>query len=231
MKIVITNDDGIDAPGLVALERAAREFGEVVVVAPDRQLSGCSHAATTETPIEVCERGAGRFAIGGTPVDCVRLALFHLAPDAEVVLSGVNDGGNLGADIWFSGTVAAAREAAFFQRTAMAVSQYRKGRGKPFPIDRAAQWTTLLLAQLLAREQQRQTFWNVNFPDPPEVSAACPAMVECDADYNPLPVAYELRGGKYHYAGNYHLRERSPGSDVAACFDGAIAVSRVALPG
>lgn len=230
MRILLTNDDGIEAPGLIALEQAARAFGEVVVVAPDRHLSGCSHQATTSGAIEVHERGAHRFAVVGTPVDCVRLALFHLASDVDVVLSGVNEGGNLGADIWFSGTVAAAREAAFFQRKAIAVSQYRQGRGKPFPIERAAQWTTAVLGALLARESRSNAFWNVNFPDPPELDAPCPASVECHADYFPLPVAYELRDGKYHYCGNYHERQRSPGSDVAACFAGSISVTQVDLP-
>ena len=230
MKIVLTNDDGIDAPGMEALWMAAQEFGEVVVVAPDRHLSGCSHQATTSGAIEVQECGPHRFAIVGTPVDCVRLALFHLVPDADVVLSGVNEGGNLGSDIWFSGTVAAAREAAFFDRQAIAISQYRKGRGKAFPIERAAQWTKVVLAQLLREPAQRQSFWNVNFPDPPELDGECPAIVPCHADYYPLPVAYEMRDGAYHYCGNYHQRERSPGSDVATCFGGAISLTRVTLP-
>jgi 5'-nucleotidase len=169
--------------------------------------------------------------VSGTPVDCIRLALFQLATDIDVVLSGVNEGGNLGADIWFSGTVAAAREAAFFRRPAIAVSQYRLGRGKPFPIDRAAHWTHCVLTDLLQRNPSANAFWNVNLPDPPDHAADCPPIVHCKADDFPLPVAYELRDGKFHYSGSYHQRERAPGSDVATCFGGEIAVSLLELPG
>ena len=92
MKLLLTNDDGIEAPGLCVLEQVAQEFGEVVVVAPDRHLSGCSHQVTTHQPLRITEQAANRFAVGGTPADCVRLGLLHVAPDADWVFSGVNDG-------------------------------------------------------------------------------------------------------------------------------------------
>ena len=111
MRILLTNDDGIDAPGLEALRQAAAPLGEVVLVAPLDTLSGCSHRVTTDHPVRVHERGPGRYAIDGTPADCARVGLYGLARDAAWVLSGVNAGGNLGADVWHSGTVAAAREA------------------------------------------------------------------------------------------------------------------------
>jgi 5'-nucleotidase len=97
MKILLTNDDGIDAPGINALAEAMEGLGEVVIVAPDQAVSGCSHRATTHEALRVEERGERRYAVAGSPADCVRLAMLHLADDAEWVLSGVNDGGNLGA--------------------------------------------------------------------------------------------------------------------------------------
>src|SRR5262245_36371129 len=104
MKLLLTNDDGIDAPGLGALLAAAAGVGEPVVVAPLDAHSGCSHRVTTHGPIRVERRGPGRFAVAGTPADCVRVGLHDLAPDAGWVLAGINAGGNLGADVWHSGT-------------------------------------------------------------------------------------------------------------------------------
>src|SRR5438046_2980116 len=109
MKLLLSNDDGIDAPGLAALLDAARDFGEPVVVAPASPQSGTSHTVTWERGVRLEPRGANRFAIHGTPADCARLGLLRLAPDAKWVLSGINDGGNLGADVYYSGTVAAVR--------------------------------------------------------------------------------------------------------------------------
>src|SRR5436853_563150 len=106
MRFLLTNDDGIDAPGLSALIEAARELGEVAIVAPERTHSGCGHQVTTHGPIQLRRLAANRLAITGTPADCVRLALHSLAPDFDWVLSGVNAGGNLGADVFHSGTVA-----------------------------------------------------------------------------------------------------------------------------
>ena len=111
MRFLLTNDDGIDAPGLQALYDAASQLGEVTVAAPTLVHSGCGHRVTTDAPFAVEEMGTGRFAVAGTPADCVRVALHDLAPRVDWVLSGVNAGGNLGADVYHSGTVAAVREA------------------------------------------------------------------------------------------------------------------------
>jgi hypothetical protein len=111
MKLLLTNDDGIDAPGLAALAAAAEQLGEAVVVAPLEGHSGCGHRVTTDEELTILGRGVSRFAVDGTPADCVRVALHSLAPEASHVLAGINAGGNLGADVWISGTVAAVREA------------------------------------------------------------------------------------------------------------------------
>src|SRR5260370_8063245 len=98
MKLLLTNDDGIHASGLRALFEAARQLGESVVVAPADALSGCSHRVTTSGPLCIARHGAGRYAVAGTPADCVRVGLHTLAPDPAWVLSGLNPAANLGAD-------------------------------------------------------------------------------------------------------------------------------------
>jgi 5'-nucleotidase len=150
MKLLLTNDDGIDAPGLAALLAAARAVGDPVVAAPTGPQSGVSHAVTTGTAVRVEPRGPDRFAVFGTPADCVRVGLHRLAPDAAFVLSGINHGGNLGADVYYSGTVAAVREAVLHGWTGVAVSHYKR-RGLDFDWARAAGWAARVLADLLAR--------------------------------------------------------------------------------
>ncbi len=127
MRVLIANDDGIDAPGIHALVRAFAQAGhEVTVAAPDRQRSAASQSMTMDRPIAVREQkvpGAVRaYAIGGTPVDCVKVALNKLCTDAEIVVSGINRGYNVGSDVLYSGTVGAAMEAALCGRAAIAVS-------------------------------------------------------------------------------------------------------------
>ena len=112
MKLLLTNDDGIDAPGLAALARTLPAWARRCSIAPHTHLSGCSHRVTTDQPLRLEARGDTRFALDGTPADCVRVGLAHLMPHADWVVAGLNHGGNLGADVHHSGTVAAVREAA-----------------------------------------------------------------------------------------------------------------------
>ena len=226
MKILLTNDDGIDAPGLAALAVAARSLGgEPVVVAPAEPHSGCGHRVTTGRPLVVEQAEPGRFRVHGTPADCVRLALARLAPDVDLVLSGINAGGNLGADIHHSGTVAAAREAALHGRLAVAASQYHR-RGMTIEWGRSAAWLEAVLALLRGRPVPAGEFWNVNLPDL-ELGLPAPAIVECAVDPSPFTLEYRLTDDGWHYGASYHERPRVAGGDVATCFGGAIAVSRL----
>ena len=229
MKILLTNDDGIDAPGLAALAKAARCLGDrVVVVAPAEQHSGCGHRVTTDRPLVVDEMTHGRFRVHGTPADCVRLGLAELVPDATLVISGINAGGNLGADIHLSGTVAAAREAAFHGRPAVAASHYHS-RANPIDWERAAEWLEGVLLGLGDRlTDVPGGFWNVNLPDLPAASIP-PAIVECPVDPSPLALGYRLAEGGWHYDSSYHERPRVAGGDVAVCFSGGISLSRVRI--
>ncbi len=227
MRFLLTNDDGIDAPGLNALLQAATALGEPVVVAPTEHQSGCSHQVTTGKAIGFERRGEGRFAVRGTPADCVRVGLHGLAAGAEWVLSGINAGGNLGADVYHSGTVAAVREGVLHGLPGIALSQYHR-RGVPLDWGQASAWVVPVLRDLLARPLPPGRFWNVNLPHL-EPGAAAPAVVFCDLDPGPLPLSFRREGDLFHYNGDYHQRRRVPGSDVDVCFGGRIAIAQVAL--
>ncbi|HEY1381805.1 MAG TPA: 5'/3'-nucleotidase SurE [Gemmataceae bacterium] len=227
MKLLLSNDDGIDAPGLAALAEAASGLGEVCVVAPVAAHSGCSHRVTTQEPIVVELRGDGRAAVHGTPADCVRVALHRYCPDFDWVLAGINAGGNLGADVYLSGTVSVVREAVLHGRPGIAFSCFKR-RELEYDWPRAARWVRRLLPELLAEPWEPGVFWNVNLPHPPP-GAPDPEAVRCRLDPHPLPLSFRDEGGKLYYDGNYHGRLRTPGRDVDVCFRGQIAVTRLNL--
>jgi 5'-nucleotidase len=226
MKILVTNDDGIEAPGLEALVAVARHFGEPLVVAPRQPHSGCSHRVTTQDPIHVEETAAGVFVVDGTPADCVRVALHDLLTEPAWVLAGINAGGNLGADVHLSGTVAAVREAALHRLPGVAISQYRK-RGLDTDWQRASAWTRAILKEIFTLTRRAGEFWNVNLPHPETVEL--PQAVYCPLDSSPLPVRFRRDGLLRHYEGDYHQRSRQPGADVDVCFSGRIAITRLTL--
>lgn len=225
MTIVITNDDGIDAPGIQALSVAID--GPKLWVAPRDHLSGCGHQVTTSTPIHISKRSETHYAIAGTPADCVRLTVSHLCPRVSWVLSGINAGGNLGVDAYISGTVAAAREAAIHGISAIAISQYRQG-GKPTDWERATHLTQTVLKNLLAQPCSPYSFWNVNLPylHPQEPD---PEIVFCPPSRDPLLAQYEINGEYCQYIGNYSQRHRTLGTDVDVCFGGKIAISKIMI--
>lgn len=227
MVFLLTNDDGIDAPGLEALAAAVADLGPCVWIAPHAPQSGCSHRVTTEDPLRVEHRIADRWAVEGTPADCVRLALTKLAPQVKCVLSGINHGGNLGADVHHSGTVAAVREAALHGIPGIALSQYRK-RGQDVDWQRSTRWLRPVIQELLRRNWSPGTFWNVNLPHL-AAEAPDPELVVCPLDPSPLPISYRDENGLWHYNGNYHERARCPGSDVDVCFGGRIAASLLSV--
>jgi len=225
MTLILTNDDGIDAPGIRALHKAVN--AKSVIVAPKDHHSGCGHQVTTTRAIPVLRRSDTEYAVGGTPADCTRLALTHLCPDATWVLSGINAGGNLGVDVYISGTVAAVREAAMHGIPGIAISHWIR---RPLVVDWdvAARCTAKVLADLLNRPIEPNTFWNVNLPHL-EPGAADPEVVFCEPSTKPLPVNYRVDGDEYYYAGVYAQRHRTPGTDVDVCFSGKIAVTQIRL--
>ncbi|MBW4581551.1 MAG: 5'/3'-nucleotidase SurE [Tildeniella nuda ZEHNDER 1965/U140] len=228
MTLVLTNDDGIDAPGIRSLLKAVSQLnGNAIIVAPQAPHSGCGHQVTTTKPIHVQQRSTVEYAIGGTPADCVRIALNHCVSDAHWVLSGINAGGNLGSDVYISGTVAAVREAALYRIPGVAISQYRQG-GRAIDWAIAAQLTTHVLQALFARDWEPGTYWNVNLPHL-DASEPIPDIVFCQPCTQPLPGNYRIEGDYFYYAGEYAKRQRDTGSDVDVCFSGHIAITRITL--
>jgi 5'-nucleotidase len=222
---VLTNDDGWDSPGLDALRQAALALGRCRVIAPVGCHSSCGHGVTTHAPIGVEVKGDGLIAVAGTPADCVRLALYQLAPKPRWIFSGINAGANLGADIHHSGTVAAVREGVLRGVRGIALSHYI-ARGRAIDWAAAARWARKVLCQLVALPWEPGTFWNVNFPHP-EVGGQDPAVVFCPLDPSPLPLAYRMDDGRFVYAGDYQKRARQAGADIDVCFGGQIAVTLV----
>jgi 5'-nucleotidase len=227
MRLLLSNDDGIDAPGLAALDGLARQLGEVVTVAPVSPCSSCGHQVTTTHPIRAHQHAPDRFSVEGWPADCVRVGLCGLELEVDWVLAGINAGGNLGADVHVSGTVAAVREAALLGRPGIALSQYRR-RGRDIDWDRSARWALAVVRALLEQGCPPGAFWNVNLPHLAPADPD-PEVVYCPLDSQPLPVRFRRDGNTFVYAGDYHARPRDPDADVAVCFAGAVAVSLLRL--
>ncbi|WP_080810210.1 5'/3'-nucleotidase SurE [Halomicronema hongdechloris] len=226
MTIVLTNDDGIDAPGIMAL-RQALNGRAAAIVAPEQPLSGCSHQINRGGPITIGARHCDEYAIGGTPADCTRVALSHLYPQAQWLLSGINAGGNLGADIHVSGTVAAVREAALLRIPGIALSHYIH-RGRPIDWTLAIRLATKVLERLLAHPPKAGQFWNVNLPHLTMADPE-PELVFCPLCTQPLPTDFVVEGDQFHYVGDYSQRRYDPDSDVAVCFGGQISVTPIHL--
>lgn len=227
MTIVLTNDDGIDAPGIAALQKALPPDQPYLIVAPDQPLSGCSHQLNRGGAIALHQRTDTAFAVGGTPADCTRVAVSHLATDVQWVLSGINAGGNLGADTYVSGTVAAVREATLLRVPGIAVSHYIQ-RGRTIDWEVATRLTAKVLTKLMAEPLEPGCFWNVNLPhltaDDPE-----PALVLCPCCTQPLPTEFVVEANRYRYVGDYNKRPRDLGADVDVCFSGHISVTKMRL--
>lgn len=228
MKIILTNDDGIEAPGLDALFHGVLQLGDIVIVAPQKAQSGIAHRVTTRAPIRVNQVGQNQYSVEGTPADCSRIALKEIAADADWLISGINAGANLGSDVYNSGTVAAAREATILGYPAIAISQYIS---KDHEVDWAisGHHAGAVLKMLLSRELGRGYFWNVNLPHPIHKNSEL-AYEFCGLDTNPHKYEYHQNGDEFIYKGTIHERPRDSGKDVAVCFDeGRIAITRLAL--
>lgn len=165
-RILICNDDGIDAPGIKLLERLAREFSDDVwVVAPSMERSGAGHSLTLRRPLRIHQHGPCHFAVDGTPTDCILLALQQILKDhkPDIVLTGINRGGNLGEDVTYSGTVAAAMEATLLNIPSVAFSQYFSGDLIDWTI--SEKYLTGVLQKLVDTGWPCGVLMNVNFPD------------------------------------------------------------------
>lgn len=168
MRLLLTNDDGVEAPGLAALRAALASVGEVTVVAPDRDQSAISHSLTLRRPLHATDRQDGTIAVDGTPTDCVLLAVHELLGSSpDVVVSGVNHGPNLGDDVTYSGTVAAAFEGTLLGIPSLAVSRVMAaGADESLPaFAEAARVASELVRRIAEHGLPAGTFLNVNVPD------------------------------------------------------------------
>lgn len=231
MRILVTNDDGYLATGINVLAEAARTLGTVHVVAPDREQSATSHSLTLHYPLRVRRVDQDTQVVDGTPTDCVMLALGELLPERpDFVLSGINHGANLGDDVLYSGTVAAAMEATLLGIPAVAVSY--AGREH----DHIPQWTGVLarlLEQLLVREDfPPETLLNVNLPPvPPEqVKGVRVSTLGRRAYVGSLTRALDPNGREYFWIGGGESKWWGGGDpDFQAIKDGMISVTPLHL--
>ena len=203
MHIMVTNDDGIHAPGILALAEALRDLGEVTVVAPDRERSAAGHSLTLHSPLRVFELRPGFFAVDGTPTDCVNMGIHSLLPfRPDLVVSGINQGANLGDDITYSGTVAAAMEATLMGIPAIAVSLASFERSDHFPA--AAQVALRVARQVRDNGLPVDTFLNVNVPNCP-ASEMNPPLITRQGKRSFVGTVInktDPRGRKYYWIGS-----------------------------
>ncbi|MBF0624691.1 MAG: 5'/3'-nucleotidase SurE [Magnetococcales bacterium] len=174
MRFLLSNDDGIDAPGLKILADTFGRIGQVAVVAPDANRSGASHSITPHRTLRASDFGNGWFALDGTPADCVQVALRQLLPEPpDLVISGINEGANLADEVNYSGTVGAAREAVLLGVPALAVSLAGKA---PWHFETAARMAVLVASQWRERSLPFETCLNINVPNGP-IFAVKPPIV------------------------------------------------------
>ena len=244
MRILITNDDGWDAPGIQVMLEVASEFGDCTVVAPAVEQSGISHQVTFHRPLNLVQRSDRVWSLDGTPADCARIAMMHMGGAAELdqretpfdlVLSGINNGGNLGSDVFISGTVAGAREATHFGIPAIAISQHRSRFKEAYDWTFSKQVARQVIQHCQEKGLAGRKLLNVNLPDftdaktLPEVILVDP----CELDPAPLPVSYSVEtvegSTKFSYAGKYNDRVRTEGCDVDVCFSKRVSISYLPL--
>jgi 5'-nucleotidase len=234
MRILITNDDGIHAPGLIALCGALRQLGDVTAVAPERPRSACGHAITLHKPLRVwpveMPDGATGYASNGTPADCVALGVSdHLGGAPDLVVSGINLGPNLGVDMTYSGTVAAAMEAAIcgIRSFAISVASYEKAIFEP-----AAEFACYLAKALSGHGAGSAGFLNVNVPAVPReqirgVSITRQGRLRYS---NRIERRTDPRGGAYYWlTGERVDRSGNAGGDIDAIEENRISVTPVRL--
>jgi 5'-nucleotidase len=231
MKILVTNDDGIHAPGIKALAKALKNIGVVAVVAPDRERSAVGHALTLHHPLRAVKVGDNMFAVDGTPTDCVNLGIHTLLDfKPDIVISGINNGGNLGDDVTYSGTVSAAMEATLMGIPAFSVSLVTSGEGNNYRA--AASFAAKLTKKILNEGLPNDTFLNVNIPDLPTAKLLQPLITsQGKRRYEGMIIdKVDPRGRNYYWIGTVDLNFLDiEGSDYSAVTRGYISITPLHL--
>jgi 5'-nucleotidase len=232
--LLVTNDDGIEAPGIRALCRRLERVAEVVVVAPDREQSAVSHSISLSRPLRV-HGSAGRFSVSGSPVDSVLMGLVRLCPRRPaLVISGINEGLNVGTDIFYSGTVAAALEGAIHDVPGLALSQELPGEdegatGLEQLFDRTAEIAVKLVDRLLVHPLPPRCVLNVNAPAV-MTDRICWTRMGRRTYRERVEQRFDLRGNPYFWLGGPLVRETSPpGTDAHAVESSAISLTLLKL--
>ncbi len=226
MRILVSNDDGYLAPGLAALVERMRALGEVFVIAPEQNHSGASSSLTLNRPLTVTEATNGFRFVNGTPTDCVHVALTGLLQmQPDLVVSGINDGQNMGDDTIYSGTVAAAIEAYLFGVPAIAFSQIDKGYKN---LDSAADVAADLVARLAQRPLPATMLLNVNIPNLPRQQLRGLQVTRLGKRHHSEPVIRALnpRGEPIYWIGAAGTaKDAGPGTDFHAVESGYVSVT------
>lgn len=230
-RVLLTNDDGIDAPGLAVLEEVAAGVArEVWVVAPEHDQSGTSHSISLHAPIRFRQRGERRFGVSGTPGDCVVMAARHIMADAlpDLILSGINRGANLGVETVFSGTVGAAMTGLLLELPSIALSQAFTD-GAPVRWDTARSLAPAVIRRLVEMGWSRKACLNVNFPDvPPELAGPLTRSRQGAGLVKNINVIARTdpRGLTYHWL-QFHREpfQEAADSEAAVVASGRIAVT------
>ena len=237
MRILLTNDDGINAPGLKILEAIAAQLSDDIwICAPDEEQSGAGHSLTLSRPVRLRKHGERRFSVTGTPTDAVMFALHQLMPEKpDLILSGVNRGANLGDDITYSGTVSAAIEGTLAGVRSIALSQVysKEGIGNGVSFEAAAHHGAEVIRPLLTQEFGERTLVNINFPPLPADKVAGVRVVRQGFhDYARVNIIKQTdpRGFDYYWFG-LHGIEHTPGhaTDLEAVGEGYISVTPLQL--
>jgi 5'-nucleotidase len=233
-RILVSNDDGIGSPGIKLLEEIARGLSaDVWVVAPEQEQSAASHSLTTRRPLRMSEVAPQRYAVDGTPTDCVMLAVKHLLRDRrpDLVLSGINAGGNVGEDLTYSGTVAAAMEATLLDIPAIAFSQHYLD-GEPVPWHTGGRFAPDVIRQLTRLPWPEHTLININFPAaaPEDVRGIAVTSQGKRAIADNLTERLDPRGRPYYWIGPVpEVGVAEPGTDLAAINDRQVSVTPIYL--
>jgi 5'-nucleotidase len=238
MRILLTNDDGVNAPGLKTLEAIARTLSDDIwIVAPAEENSGAGHSLTLSKPVRIRKHGEKHYSVAGTPTDSVMLALGVLMKDAkpDLILSGVNRGANLGDDVTYSGTVSAAMEGVLAGVRSIAMSQVysKEGMGDAVPFATAEAWGERVLRPILDMPFEPRVLVNINFPAlPAEAVKGIKVVRQGFHDYSrgSIVKGTDPRGYDYYWFG-LHGVEHTPGhdTDLEAVGDGYIAVTPLQL--
>jgi len=227
MRILIANDDGYLAPGLAALVKACEGLGELDVVAPEQNASGTSNSLTLSRPLTVHTASNGFLYINGTPSDCVHLALTGvLTQRPDLVVSGINNGANMGDDTLYSGTVAAAMEGFLFGIPAIAFSQVQKGWGD---LDAAARVARSVIEHVLRAPPARVPWLlNVNIPNRPDAETLPRVVTRLGRRHASEPLIRQTspRGDTMYWIGPAgDAREAGPGTDFHATANGQVSIT------